>query len=231
MKERERKLFMKYAFDSKKDFAENSLGLSFSFLNKLLTINMMLLGLPLKLLARNMKDYFVIYKNEIAAGYSLIYDKEKDIYDLGNLFTRPEYQKRGIASIILQMIISSEKIIKLNVNAENLNALHLYEKFGFVKESSIAEYTIEVPFKSNNLPEGYNIRLATKKDLDQLQLIINHDPDMKNLAKAYNNSFNKTKKRFWRLQNQLPMVLIKNHNNTEEIYGIGRAIWSKAAPS
>ncbi len=55
------------------------------------------------------------------------------IYDL---FVRREYRQRGIGTALLKSAIDDlkergMKIVRINVLSKNLNAIYLYEKFGF----------------------------------------------------------------------------------------------------
>ena len=228
IKERERMTFYEYAFESTRDYSENVIGINFDVLKKICKINRMLLGLPFKILARNMKDIFVEHQDEIVAGYTLIYDKKKDEFELGNLFTRPEFQGRGIGNVVMQRVVEecNNKTIKLSVNRTNDAAIHLYEKYGFQEDYSIKEYFQEIPLEVDSPPDGFIVRLAIKEDLDNLNRIVTEVPEMEDLPKKYKKAMNKTKKKKFRLQNQLPAVLVKN----DEIMGIGRALWSKAVP-
>ncbi len=228
IKEKERMFFYESAFESTRDFSENIIGIDFAVLKKICMINRFLLGVPFKILAKNMKDFFIEYEGQVVAGYTMIFDKKTDSYELGNLFTRPNFQGRGIGNIVMKKIIKeySHKTIKLSVNNTNEAALHLYKKYGFIEDYSIKEYFQEIPLEVDSNLDGYKIRLATKEDLTKLTRIINEIPEMNNLAKKYKKTFGKTQKKKLRLENHLPAVIEKNG----EILGIGRAFWSKGAP-
>ncbi|MHA1200265.1 MAG: GNAT family N-acetyltransferase [Candidatus Heimdallarchaeaceae archaeon] len=228
IKEKERMLFFDYAFESVRDFAENVIGINFESLEKMCKINRVLLGLPFKIFASNVKDFFIEYEDEIVAGYTIIYDKKKDAYELGNLFTKPEFQGRGIGNIVIQKIIDEygHKTIKLSVDNFNEAALHLYRKYGFKEDYSTKEYFQEIPLEIDLYPDDFHVRLATKEDIERLDRINNEIPDLRDLKKNYKKSLGKTENKKLRLQNFLPAVIEKNG----EILGIGRAIWSKGAP-
>lgn len=77
-----------------------------------------------------------IEKAEIVgfAGIKVVLDEA----DIMNIVVKKSKRNQGIGSILLENIISlSEKLncktISLEVNEENLSAIHLYEKFGFKK--------------------------------------------------------------------------------------------------
>ena len=228
IKEKERMKFYDFAFESTRDFSENVIGINFNVLKKICKINSILLGIPFKILARNMVDIFVEYHNQIVAGYTLIQDKKKEEYELGNLFTRPEFQGRGIGNSVMQKIIEEceNKKISLSVNTTNEAAIHLYKKYDFKVDSEIREYFQEIPLKVDCSSNGFETRIAKKEDMKKLERIMTEIPDMTDLAKHYKKTLEKTEKKKLRMQNQLPAVLTKNG----EILGIGRAIWSKAAP-
>ncbi len=228
IKERERMTFYEYAFESTRDHA-STMGISFDFLKKFCKINNIFLGLPGKILMKNFSDVVTEIDGEIAAGFTMIYDKKKDKYGLGNVFTRPKFQRKGLGNAVMQHIINSygEKKIDLGVNRTNAVAIHLYEKYGFIEDSIEDQFIGDLPFPSINPPEGYSVRLAEKADLAKLDRIKNELPDMKSIEKSYRKSFNKTETKKMRLSNQLPSVLL----NGEQIVGIGRAIWSKGLPN
>ncbi len=226
IREKERMLFYNYAFESTKDRA-NTIGISFEFLEKFCKINNILLGLPGKLLMRNVIDYVTEVEGEIAAGFTIIYDKKKNKYSLGNVFTRPKFQGRGLGNIVMQYVISlyGNKTIDLGVDRINTIAIHLYEKYGFKEESLENEYLGELPFPKINPPEGYTTRLAEKSDLNNLHKL-KELPDMQNIDKNYSKTFNKTKKKKLRITNQFPGILLKE----DQVVGIGRALWNRGVP-
>ena len=228
IRERERMQFYDYAFESTREYSENVIGIDFAMLQKMCKINSVLLGIPFKLLARNMKDIFVELDEVIVAGYSIIYDKKDDSYMLGNLFTRPEFQGRGVGNAVMQKILDEyeTKTIKLSVNSFNEAALHLYRKYGFEEEYTTEEYFQAIPLEVKSNSKDIIIRLATKEDLDKLDRIMEELEDMKDLDKSYGKMLGKTEEKKLRLENHLPAIIEKNG----EILGIGRASWTKGAP-
>jgi ribosomal protein S18 acetylase RimI-like enzyme len=232
IKIKERKKFYEYAFESTREFAENEIGVSFNVLNKFLFIDRLLFGIPLKLVMKNNEDIVLTHNGEIAAGFSTFYDKKEDEYHLGNVFTRPLYQGKGVGNSLTRYVIKNfgSKKIDLSVNKKNDVARHLYLKYGFKDKSISEEFIFDLPLKTKLLPDGYTIRLAEKEDLQKLDRIKDEVPKMKDLSNVYKKAFGKTKKKFYRMQNHLPVVLINNNDGVEEIQGIGRAIWTKAIP-
>ncbi|MCK5409700.1 MAG: GNAT family N-acetyltransferase [Candidatus Heimdallarchaeota archaeon] len=227
IKERERMTFYEYAFESTKDRA-SSMGISFDFLKKFCKINRILLGLPGKILMKDIKDIVTEIDGEIAAGFTIMYDKKKDKYGLGNVFTRPKFQRRGLGNAVMKHIIQSygDKKMDLGVDKTNSVAIHLYEKYDFIEESIEDQFLGDLPFPSITPPEGYTVRLATKTDLRKLDRIKTEIPNMNDIEKSYRKAFNKTEKKKLRISNQLPGVLLKE----DQIVGIGRARWSKGLP-
>ena len=226
IKEKERMSFYTYAMESTRDYAD-SLGISFEFLQKFCKINRILLGLLGKILMRQMNDYIVEIDEEIAAGFSVFYLKKEDEYILANVFTRSKYQGKGLGNALMQKIIQlyGNTRIKLGVDKTNEVAIHLYKKYGFKVDSTEEEYLGTLPLETFDLPENYNVRLAVKEDLDNIQRLMKEIPNIEDIQKKYKKSFNKADEKKFRLQNQLPAVLEKNN----EIVGIGKAAWTKGA--
>ena len=224
IKEKERMSFYTYAMESTRDYAD-SLGISFEFLQKFCKINRILLGLLGKILMRQMNDYIVEIDEEIAAGFSIFYLKKEDEYILANVFTRSKYQGKGLGNALMQKIIQlyGNTRIKLGVDETNEVAIHLYKKYGFKVDSTEEEYLGTLPLETIDLPENYNVRLAVKEDLDNIQRLMKEIPNIEDIQKKYKKSFNKADEKKFRLQNHLPAVLEKNN----EIVGIGKATWTK----
>lgn len=83
----------------------------------------------------------VIYiENGIVIGYlnySIMYEKA----EINNIFVLKEYRSQGVGSKLLEYLLKKCKIcenITLEVRKDNINALHLYKKFGF-KEVALRE--------------------------------------------------------------------------------------------
>lgn len=72
---------------------------------------------------------------------TLFVEKDDSLYDglyIWSLATDPAYQKRGIASSLMDLLISLDglKPIRLMVKTQNAAAIRLYERCGFVYEAS-----------------------------------------------------------------------------------------------
>jgi len=68
-----------------------------------------------------------------------------DEADIMNIVTKKTYRSNGVGTLLLKSIISlcsnlDVKKINLEVNEENLTAIHLYEKFGFKKIGNRKNY-------------------------------------------------------------------------------------------
>ncbi|MFW9923994.1 MAG: GNAT family N-acetyltransferase [Candidatus Thorarchaeota archaeon] len=228
IEEKERMIFYNYAFESTRGFAD-SLGISFEFLEKFCRINRLLFGLPAKIFMRNTKDYFGMLNDVIVSGYSLVFQNKENQYILGNVFTRPEFQRRGIGNAIMKKVLeetNGQKII-LDVNSKNTPAISLYRKFGFKEVSTTKEFLIDLPFNPKHLPVGYSTRLMTKEDLKKLNDFEKKIPNLKDLKKSYKKSLDKKESKRFRINFQLPIILEQN----DKFAGVGRALWSKGTPT
>ena len=76
-----------------------------------------------------------------------------------NVFTRPDLQGQGIGNILLQRIISENTgaDIRLEVNANNVVAIHLYEKYGFEKVHKVQTYISDTPLSTKPLPKDFTL--------------------------------------------------------------------------
>ena len=64
IKEKERMAFYEYAFESTRDFSEKEKGFNFFFLKRFCQLNRLVLGLPFKILTRNVKDIVVKFNGK-----------------------------------------------------------------------------------------------------------------------------------------------------------------------
>lgn len=81
--------------------------------------------------------YFVAYLEDEIVGFGGI-KIMVDEADIMNLVTKKNYRNQGIASCLLQNLITftktlNLKFINLEVMEENISAIHIYEKLGFKK--------------------------------------------------------------------------------------------------
>ena len=175
-----------------------------------------------------MVDYAIIYQNKMIAGYTIV--REEENYELGNVFTIPEYQGRGIASILLNRVIAecSDKPIRLDVNVRNEVAIHIYQKYGFKEINRTKEFIEKLPFVTKPFTKDYSARLLEIKDIEKLPESLSEIPKIDLIAKAYKKALKKKKKKKkLQFDNQVPCVLL----NKDKIAGVGRAMWSKNIPN
>ncbi len=224
LKSKEQSQFFTYLYETGTEDFE-AMGYSLESLMKLVRTNKLLLGIPLKIMAKQTQMYTVKRNNEIIGGFSLSYNLNKHDYFLGNFFTRPDLQGKGIGNMMLKKLLTlyESNQIRLLVNEKNSNAIHLYNKYGFQRISLIQQFICNIPLKSKQFPEGYHARRAEKKDIQKIGEIIKKIPEMKDLKKDLRKSIGKAKKKLLRVKNQFSAVLCRN----DEILGVGFAIWTK----
>ena len=218
--------FYRNAMESVDEFATSSLGFSWNTFKKVLLLNRLTGGLVGKIFMKNINDYIVVFEDKMVAGYSIASSDERD--ELGNVFTIPSYQGRGIASIMLKKILSdhSDKPIRLDVNTKNEIAIHIYSKNGFVEIGRTKEYIIKTPIISKPFDVNFSARRFQKEDVKNLADLKEEVPNLDVITKAYSKSLRKTKKNSRRIETHVPFVLLEN----DTIVGLARAIWSKMTP-
>ena len=90
----------------------------------------------------NSNPYVKLYtysvdKNVVAfIQYEDIYDR----FELDNIYVLKEYRNKGIASTLMEFMINEGKNkninnITLEVREDNVNAINLYKKYGFVEKA------------------------------------------------------------------------------------------------
>lgn len=84
------------------------------------------------------KLYTYSVDNQVVAfiQYEDIYDR----FELDNIYVLKEYRNKGIASIMMDFMINEGKKknvinITLEVREDNINAISLYKKYGFVEKA------------------------------------------------------------------------------------------------
>lgn len=84
------------------------------------------------------KVYGYYLNNELIGiiDFSLIYDR----IELNYIFVKEDYRNKGVASKMMDFIISYNLSITLEVDETNISALKLYEKYGFKKEAIRKNY-------------------------------------------------------------------------------------------
>ncbi len=88
--------------------------------------------------ARNILDkwqYYGLYVDNLLVSIACCYLKMRDIWAIGDVYTRPEYRGRGYAKIVTSAVtrdaINSGAIAVLHVRADNLPAIRVYRKLGY----------------------------------------------------------------------------------------------------
>lgn len=88
--------------------------------------------------------FYVAHRGETIVGYIGFWDIDFDIHLL-TLAVQKEYRKRGIGSYLIEFVIAyakehlSKKIF-LEVSVENIPAINLYKKYGFVETNVRKKY-------------------------------------------------------------------------------------------
>lgn len=88
--------------------------------------------------------YILAFDDDILIGYCGLISVVGE-GSITNIAVNPSYRKMGIATKILEKIIShgeneNLEFITLEVRESNINAIELYEKFGFVKVGARKDY-------------------------------------------------------------------------------------------
>ena len=83
-----------------------------------------------------------IYKESEDIGF-IIYSKYYERMEIDYIFVEQKYRKKGIASKLINYIITENKDIQnitLEVSVENIPAINLYKKFGFAVVATREKY-------------------------------------------------------------------------------------------
>lgn len=88
-----------------------------------------------RFMKENSKNIEIIYIKDELVGFYNGRDKDNNIFEIGNICVKPEYQNKGIGTAVLKEIIfeHKEQNIKLQVFKINEKAIKLFEKLGFEK--------------------------------------------------------------------------------------------------
>jgi len=93
---------------------------------------------------KNINDYSNIVIDDKVIG-SLLVTKEKDGVLIDEIFIEDEYRNKGLGSNIIKNIINKNKAVYLWVYKENIKAINLYKKLGFiVEEETKTRYYMKV---------------------------------------------------------------------------------------
>lgn len=100
-------------------------------------INFLFLNFPYRYLQRIVDIRYVFdqsAEDEILGGYITVDKlKQRNYLYFGGFFIRPQYQEKGIGTIVLQNVLLKypDVDIRLDVDVANTRAKSLYEKLGF----------------------------------------------------------------------------------------------------
>lgn len=99
-----------------------------------------------RFMKENSKNIELIYLKDELVGFYNGKDKDNNIFEIGNICVKPEYQNKGIGTAVLKEILfeHKEQNIKLQVFKINENAIKLYEKMGFEKTDETETHYIMI---------------------------------------------------------------------------------------
>lgn len=99
-----------------------------------------------RFMKENSKNIELIYLKDELVGFYNGKDKDNNIFEIGNICVKPEYQNKGIGTAVLKEILFEHKgqNIKLQVFKINENAIKLYEKMGFEKTDETETHYIMI---------------------------------------------------------------------------------------
>ncbi|MFX0086344.1 MAG: GNAT family N-acetyltransferase [Candidatus Hodarchaeota archaeon] len=212
--------FFKYAINAEQPNLRFK-SLLFAFIFILMLINLLLLGIPRKLILRVLKIIFLEINGEKIGGF-LIVDKLKDrsYCHFGGFFIRPKYQGKGFGNIALRRLIEEYGLYKLTlgVDAENDQAVHLYNKYGFKITEILQKYLINLPIEKKEIPKEYTFRSLGFDELNGIAKSIQHIPNSEMIQKDLEEYRRKKK-----LKNKVITLALKNGI----IIGFGLAKWKR----
>ena len=87
----------------------------------------------------NIYSKIAVYKENDILGF-LVYDLIYDRIELEYIGVKKEYRKKNIGSKLMEYLINKNLSISLEVDISNINAINLYEKYGFKKVSIRKNY-------------------------------------------------------------------------------------------
>lgn len=99
-----------------------------------------------RFMKENSKNIELIYIKDELVGFYNGKDKDNNIFEIGNICVKPEYQNKGIGTAVLKEILFEHKgqNIRLQVFKINEKAIKLYEKMGFEKTDETETHYIMI---------------------------------------------------------------------------------------
>jgi ribosomal protein S18 acetylase RimI-like enzyme len=88
--------------------------------------------------------FFGVYEGDalVAAAGTHLVSREEDAAAIGNIYTRRDRRGRGLGRIVTSAVVEALTgitTVGLNVRADNLAAIRLYESLGFVRHCRFYE--------------------------------------------------------------------------------------------
>ena len=91
----------------------------------------------------DLATYRLVVVDDVRAGILVVEDRSSEVF-LGKIFLLPEFQKRGIGTVLIRQLIEraamERKPLRLRVLRVNAGARRLYERLGFVVTHSTADH-------------------------------------------------------------------------------------------
>ena len=104
---------------------------------------------------------YAIYLGEKVIGIVILDEKGKDgVYEFTDLFLDDDYKGKGYATEVIEAILNhfkakSAKSVRMQVNKDNVIAIHVYRKCGF-EESESVPWNDDFLFMKKRLAEEYH---------------------------------------------------------------------------
>lgn len=193
----------------------------FIFIFFLMLINLLLFGIPRKIILKVLKVIFLEKDKKIIGGFLLV-DKLKDkgYFHFGGFFIRPKYQGKGFGTIAMDNLVSEygHHNLTLGVDGNNTIALQLYKKHDFIITETLQKYTIDLPLVKQTALQKYNFHSPT---VDELPDIGKKVQDISNKEKFLKELEAIGRKR--RLKNIIIVITLES----DTIIGFCYAKWKK----
>jgi GNAT superfamily N-acetyltransferase len=134
-------------------------------------INLLLLGIPRKIILKILKIIFLEKDGEKIGGFLLV-DKLKDrgYFHFGGFFIRTKYQGRGFGTIAMDKLIAEygHHNLTLGVDENNTIALHLYKKHGFYITETLQKFIFDLPLVKQIVSNKYSFHSPSIDELPDI---------------------------------------------------------------
>ncbi|MHA1966198.1 MAG: GNAT family N-acetyltransferase [Candidatus Hodarchaeales archaeon] len=193
----------------------------FIFLFLLMFINLLLLGIPRKIILKILKIIFLEKDGEKIGGFLLV-DKLKDrgYFHFGGFFIRPKYQGRGFGTIAMDKLIAEygHHNLTLGVDENNTIALHLYKKHGFYITETLQKFIFDLPLVKQIVSNKYSFHSPSIDELPDISKKIQNISSNEEFSKEL-ETFGRKKK----LKNTIIIIAMEN----DIFIGFCYAKWKK----